>query len=148
MVWFDETIKDKAAAERNLTVTTDPPGIVGAWHWINGHEVHWRPKDYWPAGTKVTVEAKVYGRNLGDGLYGQEDRTASFTIGRTKIAMADSKTHRMKVYIDGVARSTKINGKDDHRTASRSAWARAARAPAPTARSSTSPPTAARTWSR
>ena len=25
VVWFDEPIKDKAAAERTLTVTTDPP---------------------------------------------------------------------------------------------------------------------------
>ena len=73
--------------------------------------MHWRPQGYWPAGTKVTVEAKVYGRNLGGGLYGQEDRSASFTIGRSKIAIADSKTHRMKVYIDG-KQITKINGRD------------------------------------
>jgi lipoprotein-anchoring transpeptidase ErfK/SrfK len=110
VVWFDEAIKDKATAERNLIVTTDPP-VVGAWHWMDSHEVHWRPKEYWPSGTKVTVDAKVYGRNLGGGLYGQEDRTASFTIGQSKIAIADSKTHRMKVYIDGKL-VTKINGKD------------------------------------
>ncbi len=39
---------------------TDPPGIVGGWYWISDHEVHYRPKDYWPAGTKVTV----YGQRL------------------------------------------------------------------------------------
>lgn len=110
VVWFDEPIKDKAAAERTLTVTTDPP-VVGAWYWMDSREAHWRPKEYWPPGTKVTVEAKVYGRDLGGGLYGQEDRTASFTIGRSKIAIADSITKRMKIYIDG-KQVTTINGRD------------------------------------
>jgi lipoprotein-anchoring transpeptidase ErfK/SrfK len=111
VVWFDEAIKDKAAAEKSLVVTTTPPGIVGGWYWMDDHEVHWRPKDYWPAGTKVHVEANVYGKNLGNGLYGQEDREATFTIGQSKIAVADSVTHRMKVYIDG-KQVTTINGLD------------------------------------
>jgi lipoprotein-anchoring transpeptidase ErfK/SrfK len=110
-LWFDEPIRDKAAAERSLTVTTDPPGIVGAWYWMNDHEVHWRPQVYWPSGTKVTVVANVYGVNLGNGLYGQANRSATFTIGHSKIAIADSKTHRMKVYIDG-KQVTKIGGHD------------------------------------
>jgi lipoprotein-anchoring transpeptidase ErfK/SrfK len=110
VVWFDEVIKDKAAAEGSLTVTTDPPGIVGGWRWLNAQEVHWRPKDYWPSGTKVTVTAKVYGRDLGGGLYGQQDRSATFTIGQKKIAIADSQTHRMKIYFDDQV-LTSINGK-------------------------------------
>src|SRR6185295_1081911 len=67
-IWihFDEPIKDKAAAEKLLTVTTDPPGIVGGWYWLKGRndqDVHWRPKDEWPRGTKVTVDAKIYGHD-------------------------------------------------------------------------------------
>jgi lipoprotein-anchoring transpeptidase ErfK/SrfK len=110
VAWFDEPIKDKAEAERSLTVTTDPV-VEGAWRWMDGREAHWRPKEYWPAGTKVTVEAKVYGKHLGNGLWGQEDRKASFTIGQSKIAVADSNTHRMKVYIDG-KQVRRINGRD------------------------------------
>jgi lipoprotein-anchoring transpeptidase ErfK/SrfK len=110
VVWFDEVIKDKAAAEKTLTVTTDPP-VVGAWYWMDTHEVHWRPKEYWPAGTKVKVTAKVYGKDLGGGLFGQEDRTASFTIGKSKIAKADAGTKHMKIYIDG-QQVTNIAGKD------------------------------------
>lgn len=110
VVWFDEPVTDRAAAERAITVTTDPPAI-GAFHWINDNEVHWRTKEYWTPGTKVTVSAKVYGVKLGNGLYGQEDRTASFTVGPSKIAVVDDTTKRMKVYVDG-AQVTNINGTD------------------------------------
>ncbi|GAA1791934.1 Ig-like domain-containing protein [Luedemannella flava] len=109
-VWFDEPIKDKKAAEESLTVKTDPP-VYGVWHWFDNREVHWRPKEYWPAGTKVTVKASVYGKNLGNGLYGQQDVSASFKIGASHIAIADAKTKRMKVYFDG-KQVKKINGKD------------------------------------
>ena len=60
IVGFDEPVPDKAAAERTLKVTTEP-AVEGSWHWYGNSDVHWRPKAYWPAGTKVTVSANVYG---------------------------------------------------------------------------------------
>jgi lipoprotein-anchoring transpeptidase ErfK/SrfK len=111
-VWFDEKISDKAAAEKALSVTTDPPGIVGGWYWMDDHEVHWRPKDYWPTNTKVTVTAKVYGKDMGGGIYGQQDVTATFQIeAHSHLAVADHDTHRMKIYQDGV-QVTNIAGND------------------------------------
>ena len=111
VVWFDEPIKDKAATEKLLTVTTDPPDVVGGWYWLDTHELHWRPKDYWQTGTKVTVKASIYGHDLGGGLYGQYDSTATFTIGRKHMAIADHDTKLMKVYIDDV-QVTNIAGHD------------------------------------
>ncbi|GAA3521621.1 Ig-like domain-containing protein [Actinocatenispora rupis] len=104
MVHFDEPIPDKAAAEKSLKVTTSP-SVEGSWHWISAQDVHWRPKTdagkYWTPGTKVTVSADVYGVNMGKGLWGQEDRAASFTIGSSIVAIADNKSLHMKVYKDG-----------------------------------------------
>jgi lipoprotein-anchoring transpeptidase ErfK/SrfK len=107
VVHFDEAIADRAAAERALRVTTDPQ-VEGAWHWYADREVHYRPntKDYWTPGTKVTVKAGVYGVDLGGGLYGQQDVTASFTIGDKRVAIADDNTNHIRVYInDKLART-------------------------------------------
>jgi lipoprotein-anchoring transpeptidase ErfK/SrfK len=100
VVWFDRAVTDKAAAERALEVVTEPH-VAGAWHWFDKQEVHWRPEAYWKPGTAVTVNAKVYGVKLGEGLYGEADRSVSFTIGTSKIAIADNASHYMKVYFDG-----------------------------------------------
>ncbi|GAA4419603.1 Ig-like domain-containing protein [Actinokineospora soli] len=100
-VTFDPPVTDRAAAERRLTVETSVP-TEGSWAWLNGGAAaHWRPKAYWKPNTQVTVTAKVYGVDLGDGAYGDEDVSAEFTIGRSQIVKADTKTHRMVVIRDG-----------------------------------------------
>jgi lipoprotein-anchoring transpeptidase ErfK/SrfK len=101
VVNFDEQIGDRKAAERALTVTTSPH-VDGSWYWMeDGHSVHWRPKNYYQPGTKVTITAKVYGVEVGNGLYGQADQTVSYKIGPSHIAVADARTHRVKVYFGG-----------------------------------------------
>jgi lipoprotein-anchoring transpeptidase ErfK/SrfK len=100
VVGFDEKVPDRAAAEKALEVVTEPH-VDGVWHWFSDTEVHWRPQFYWKPGTKVTVNANVYGKDLGKGLYGQQDVSASFTIGPSKIAIADDKTFHIQVFVDG-----------------------------------------------
>jgi lipoprotein-anchoring transpeptidase ErfK/SrfK len=100
VVDFGERVTDKATAQSTLVVTTDPP-VEGAWNWINDHEAHWRPAQYWKPGTKVAVKSNTYGRDLGDGLYSKADTTASFSIGPSKIAIADDRTFRIQVLVDG-----------------------------------------------
>ncbi|HEY5858519.1 MAG TPA: Ig-like domain-containing protein [Aldersonia sp.] len=100
---FDGRVEDKAAAERALTVTTNPP-TEGSWAWLpddNGSRVHWRPEDYWTPGTTVHVDAKLYGVDLGDGAYGGSDLTMDFTIGRSQVVIANAPSHRMQVVRDG-----------------------------------------------
>ncbi len=97
---FDEPVTDKAAVEAATTVTTSP-AVEGAFHWISDTELRWRPREFWPAGTTVQVAAMIYGRDLGGGSFGREDRTARFTIGQAKIAVVDDATHTMTVTVDG-----------------------------------------------
>ena len=99
-VRFDEAIVDKAAAEKALVVTTSPH-VAGAWHWFGDQVVHWRPQHYWKPGTKVTVNADVYGVDVGNGIYGQQDVTPSFTIGAAKIFTIDDKTHTGVITVNG-----------------------------------------------
>lgn len=63
--------------------------------------MHWRPEKYWAPGTRVTVRADVYGIPLGDGLFGQEDATTSFTIGDAHISVADDTTKQVTVTNNG-----------------------------------------------
>ncbi|MFI7679471.1 Ig-like domain-containing protein [Actinophytocola sp. NPDC049390] len=99
-VIFDKPPADRAAAERALKVTATP-ATEGGWYWWDDRTVHWRPKEYWRPGTKVTVEAKIYGVKLGDGMYGETDRTLNLTIGPAKIATIDDRTKKMTVTVNG-----------------------------------------------
>jgi lipoprotein-anchoring transpeptidase ErfK/SrfK len=99
-VYFDKPISDRQAAENVITVTTSPH-VEGAFYWFSSKEVHWRPQQFWEPGTHVTVDIHDYGKNLGNGVYGQEDRTTHFTIGDAFIARADGAAHQMTVEING-----------------------------------------------
>jgi lipoprotein-anchoring transpeptidase ErfK/SrfK len=101
-VYFDNPVTDRKAALARMKVTTSVP-TVGAWHWFSATEVHWRPKTYWTPGTKVALDTDLRGVSLGPGTYGSvnADRHIAFTIGASHVSIADAKTHRMKVWING-----------------------------------------------
>ena len=50
----------RASVERRLMVTSTP-AQVGTWNWFSGTEVHYRPKNYWKANTKLFVKVAVRG---------------------------------------------------------------------------------------
>lgn len=103
IVQFDAPIADKAVVERALTVTTDPP-VEGCWAWLPdeaaGARAHWRTREYYPAGTKVNVDAKLYGLALGDGAYGKQDMSLNFEVGRRQVVKAAVASHRIQVVRD------------------------------------------------
>ena len=97
---FDASITDKAAVEKAVKVTTEPP-VEGSWAWlpdeVGGSRMHWRTRDYYPAGTKVHVDAKLYGVPFGDGAFGAQDSTLTFEIGRRQVVIAEASSHRIQV---------------------------------------------------
>ncbi|WP_238010035.1 Ig-like domain-containing protein [Dactylosporangium sp. AC04546] len=100
IVYFNKAVKNQDAAEQAMTVTAEP-AVEGKWHWVSSQSAHWRPEKYWAPGTKVTVSVKLLGVDLGGGVFGNANSTANFSIGPSRIAIADSNTHQMDCYIDG-----------------------------------------------
>ncbi|GLZ37844.1 hypothetical protein Acsp05_14680 [Actinokineospora sp. NBRC 105648] len=115
--YFDASIGDKAAVEKAITITATP-AAEGAFYWFSDKEVQWRPKEYWKSGTSVVVDAAVYGKHFGNGVFGREDRKATITIGDSVVAVADGGTHQMTVTVNGaVARTIPVAlGKKGHET--------------------------------
>jgi lipoprotein-anchoring transpeptidase ErfK/SrfK len=102
---FDASIddNDRATVEKALKVTTDPP-VEGSWAWLpdeaQGSRVHWRTREYYPPGTKVNVEARLYGVKFGEDAYGEQDATLNFEIGRRQVVKAEASSHRIQVITD------------------------------------------------
>jgi lipoprotein-anchoring transpeptidase ErfK/SrfK len=100
IVAFGHSVKDKAAAEKTITVETSPK-VDGKFYWVSSSIVHWRPAKYWQKGTTVKVAVDAFGVHLGNDVYGKANAQTHFSIGRSLLAISDNNTHRTKVYVDG-----------------------------------------------
>jgi lipoprotein-anchoring transpeptidase ErfK/SrfK len=99
-ITFTDGVTDRAAVERRVSVRTSVP-TEGSFHWMSDEQLNWRPKDYWRPGTQVTVDARLVGVDTGGGVYGAEDRSFSFTVGRDQRARGDVNAHTLVLYQDG-----------------------------------------------
>ena len=116
---FDENITNRAAAEKAIAITANPP-VEGAFYWLNNREVRWRPEHFWKPGTSVDVAVNTYGVDLGDGMFGEDNVRTHFTIGDEIIATADDTTKILTIRVNGeVVKSMPTSmGKDSTPTAS------------------------------
>jgi lipoprotein-anchoring transpeptidase ErfK/SrfK len=64
---------------------------------MNDSEVHFRPSEYWPANTDITLDANLYGVDFGDGIWGEKNRSVSFTVGDRHVSVADAGNHTLTV---------------------------------------------------
>jgi hypothetical protein len=99
-ITFDNPVTNKAAVQKAVTVTAQPPvEIVG--HWFGDSRLDFRPQEYWQPGTKVTVTLALKDVEGAKGRFGTQNRTVTFTIGRSQTSVADLATHQLTVTRDG-----------------------------------------------
>ncbi|MEH0422603.1 L,D-transpeptidase [Streptomyces sp. B21-083] len=87
----------RAIVERALKVDSTPT-TEGAWHWVDDKELHYRPKEYWPAKATVQVHSNLPGLKIADRLWGGTAKPLRFTTGDRLIAVTDASSHEMTVY--------------------------------------------------
>ena len=100
MLTFSQPITNKAAVERSLELITSKP-VIGAWYWNGDQQLYFRPRDYWPAYTEVTLTSHLDGIKGATGVYGARDLSQTFEIGRSLIAVASTTTHKTQIYLNG-----------------------------------------------
>lgn len=117
IVSFDLPVKDHELYEKNMHVTSEPQ-VEGSWHWISDTLVHYRPKEFWPAGTKVDVDLDLNSLPAGDGVYGQQDQHVPFTVGKKTVTTVDVDKHTLTMSVDDkVVRTIPVStGKPGHET--------------------------------
>jgi Bacterial Ig domain/L,D-transpeptidase catalytic domain len=116
---FDKPVfsAHRAAVERAISVTSSSgQQVVG--HWFSSTRLDLRPQTYWQPGSHVSLTLKLAGVKAEPGVYGVQDKTVSFTVGRSQVSTVDTKTHMMTVVRDGqVIRTIPISaGADGHTT--------------------------------
>ncbi|MEU5186089.1 L,D-transpeptidase [Streptomyces klenkii] len=108
--------KLRAGIEGRLKVSTSPK-VPGAWHWNETKgdtRVHFRPEKFWPAGTEVTLDARLAGVQLAEGTAAAGDRTVSFTIGDSMVNTVDLKARKLTVVRNGeTLRTIPVSGGDE-----------------------------------
>ncbi|MFE7838282.1 Ig-like domain-containing protein [Streptomyces sp. NPDC057474] len=97
---FTRGITAPEDVEKAITIKTEPAVDVEG-HWFGNDRIDFRPEKYWKAGTKVTVDLNLDGVEGRDGVYGEQSKKVSFTIGRSQVSVVDVKKLTMKVSRDG-----------------------------------------------
>ncbi|MFF4691465.1 Ig-like domain-containing protein [Streptomyces sp. NPDC001307] len=97
---FGRRITDRAAVERAVRVSARPPVEIRP-HWFGAGRLDFRPERYWKPGTEVTVDLNLRDVQGAPGVYGLQDKTFAFTVGRSQTSLVDAATHTMQVRRDG-----------------------------------------------
>ncbi|MFJ6936945.1 Ig-like domain-containing protein [Streptomyces sp. NPDC101132] len=97
---FDKPIKDKKAVQSAINVSSSSgQEVVG--HWFNSQRLDFRPETYWKENSTVTLKMELDGVEGAEGVFGVQERTATFRIGRNQVSTVDAKAKTMTVTRDG-----------------------------------------------
>ncbi|MFD0146006.1 MULTISPECIES: L,D-transpeptidase [unclassified Streptomyces] len=97
---FNKAITDKAAVQSGVKVSSSSgQEVVG--HWFNSQRLDFRPENYWTEGSTVTLKLDLDGVEGAQGVYGVQQKTVTFKIGRNQVSTVDVATKTMTVTQDG-----------------------------------------------
>ncbi|MGW7370233.1 L,D-transpeptidase [Streptomyces sp. NPDC054841] len=97
---FNKAITDRKAVQSGITVSSSSgQEVVG--HWFNSQRLDFRPDQYWQAGSTVTMKLKLDGVEGADGVFGVQQKTVTFKIGRNQVSTVDAAAKTMTVTQDG-----------------------------------------------
>ncbi|MGA5701125.1 L,D-transpeptidase [Peterkaempfera bronchialis] len=93
---FTRSITDRAAVERAVRVSSDPPVPVRL-HWFGDRRLDFRPKFFWSPGTRVVLSLGLRDQEGAPGVYGVQDKEVRFTVGRSQVSTVDVGSRTMAV---------------------------------------------------
>jgi hypothetical protein len=97
---FDKAITNKAEVQKGISVSSSSgQEVVG--HWFNANRLDFRPENYWTGGSTVTLKLNLDGVEGANGVFGVQQKTVTFKIGRNQVSIVDAQTKTMKVTQDG-----------------------------------------------
>jgi lipoprotein-anchoring transpeptidase ErfK/SrfK len=104
-VTFNRAITNRAAVERALVVESTKKLGAASWHWVSSTQVVFRPKNFWPGNTRVTLNADLRAVEGSPGWWGPRV-TSTFRIGDQVILRTNFRTRVMTYVRNGVAERT------------------------------------------
>jgi len=100
VIRFYGSISDRKSVERGLHVYSTTP-VVGAWHWLNSQEVHFRPQTTWPAHSRIRLVVGLEWVRAGPTLFGRGNTTIDLTVGDAHLTRVDGQKHTLSLYVNG-----------------------------------------------
>lgn len=108
---FDTPVAKKAQVQRALSVRVDGKPGAGVWSWLDDQTVSYRGRDFWPARSKITVDAELKGVRLTPDSWGAQNLRTSWRTSRRMVVNVDLVNHSYDVEKDGrTIRSGGVSG--------------------------------------
>ncbi|MFD7899255.1 Ig-like domain-containing protein [Streptomyces sp. NPDC059743] len=102
---FDKAITNQKAVQEGITVTSSSgQEVVG--HWFSSQRLDFRPEQYWQGNSTVTLKLNLDGVEGASGVFGVQQKTVTFTIGRNQVSTVDAQSKTMTVTRDGATIKT------------------------------------------
>jgi lipoprotein-anchoring transpeptidase ErfK/SrfK len=97
---FNRAVEHRDAVEQAISVTAEPDVPVEG-HWFGDQRLDLRPEEYWEPGTEVTLDLDLDGVEGAEGVYGSQQKSVTFEIGRSQVSVVDAEKKTMTVTRNG-----------------------------------------------